>query len=77
MKKKLKNFSAISFYCSKNLPDFNCKSGEIFSSPPNNISIYVNFNNPKHFFYIMDYVDKHFYNTLGIHLWQAVPKQNK
>ena len=73
---KKRKFPSFIFSCDKE-HNPNCRVIQILSSEPYNISVSIHFNNPQNIFTILDYVDKHFYNTLGIHLWQPVPKQNK
>lgn len=73
---KKRKFPSFIFSCDKE-HNPNCRVIQILSSEPYNIGLSIHFNNPQNIFYILDYVDKHFYDTLGIHLWQAVPKQNK
>lgn len=43
---------------------------------PYNIKYTIDFYNPKNFFYIMPYIENHFYQTTGNHLWQSSPNKN-
>ena len=72
---KKRNFPSFLFSCSKS--DLDCKSRPILSPPPYNIGIYIHFNNPEHIFPILDYIDQHLYNTLGVYLWQPLPNKNQ
>ena len=40
-----------------------------------NMRIYIHFTNPENFFYIMPFIEKHFYEITGEHIWQNLPKQ--
>ncbi|UOP04043.1 hypothetical protein [Conchiformibius kuhniae] len=68
-------FPSFLFSCGRTYS--NCVGSQIFSRIPYNISIDIHFNNPSHIFYILDYVDKHFYDTLGVHLWQPLPNKKQ
>lgn len=70
---KTKHLPSFLFSCTKG--GFDCKSVEILSMPPYNIGIYIHFNDPKHIFPILDYIDQHFYKTLGVYLWQPLPNK--
>ena len=70
---KTKHFPSFLFSCSKG--GFDCKSVEILSMSPYNISIYIHFNHPSHIFPILDYIDQYLYNTLGVHVWQPLPNK--
>ena len=70
---KERNFPSFLFSCGTS--HLNCKSIPILSSPPYNIGVSIHFNHPKNIFYVLDYIDQHFYNTLGVYLWQPLPKK--
>ncbi|UOO89218.1 hypothetical protein LVJ82_17520 [Vitreoscilla massiliensis] len=41
---------------------------------PYNVSLSIHFTDPQNFFYIMPYVEQHFYEVTGEHIWQTLPK---
>ena len=64
----------ISFYCG---PLNDKKSCNLTSWPnyPYNLKISMYFTHPQNFFYIMPFVEQHFYEATGEHIWQnPVPK---
>ena len=69
------NFSSFSFHCGAT--DSNCRMLNILASEPHNINISIHFHHPEHIFLILEYINQHFYNSVGVYLWQPVPKQNK
>ena len=64
----------IVFYCMKLNGERKCKVSN-YLNDPYNLNISIHFMNPKNFFYIMPFVEKHFYETTGEHIWQSLPKR--
>lgn len=71
---KRTNFPSFLFACDRG-GDFNCSTTKILSPSHYNISIYIQFNHPSYIFPILDYIDQHLYNTLGVHVWQPLPNK--
>ena len=65
---------AIFFSCTEWDDEKNCKM-MYKKTAPYHLSIWVSFTNPENFFYIMPFIEKHFYETTGEHIWQNLPKQ--
>ncbi len=42
---------------------------------PYNLDIWVDFNNPNNFFYVIQYVEAYIFNATGEHIWQTSHKQ--
>ena len=64
----------ISFSCVVSNGKKNCRLFH-WLSVPYNLKLTMHFTNPQNFFYIVPYVEKHFFNATGEHIWQTLPKQ--
>lgn len=65
----------ISMSCSEVNNEKNCSIYNHLNAPFN-ASLSIHFTNPQNFFYIMPYVEQHFYEITGEHAWQTLPKHN-
>lgn len=66
---------SINFHCEKSLNNTTgCKLTNL-PDYPYNLNIWIYFRNPKHFFYIISYVESYLYQTTGEHIWQTSLKQ--
>ena len=73
---KLKNINQIiTFFCYKNPNEKNCTMFHSLN-PPISVDLSVHFTDPQNFFYLIPYIEQHFYETTGEHVWQTLPKKN-
>ena len=74
--KKINNINySINFSCNKMNDLRQC----LLSNYPGgtyNINIDIHFTNPQNFFYIMPFIEQHFYDITGDHIWQTLPNKN-
>lgn len=52
-----------------------CSMMNYYTNDPVNLHLSMHFTDPQNFFYIIPYAEKHFYDTMGEHIWQNLPKQ--
>ena len=45
-----------------------------WTNDPVNLELTMHFTDPQNFFYIIPYAEKHFYDTMGEHIWQNKAK---
>ena len=62
----------ISFTCTKLQGRKNCRLFHTLNYP-NNVNLSVFFTDIQNFFYLMPYIEQHFYETTGEHVWENAP----
>ena len=70
---KLKNINqVITFFCYKNPNEKKCSMFHSLN-PPISVDLSIHFTDPQNFFYLMPYIEQHFYETTGEHVWENAP----